>query len=261
MSRDQTSAQHRAANADDAWLAVEGLSKSYGALVALDDISFEVRRGEFVALLGPSGAGKSTLFRCIAGLLRPDRGRITLNGVDVATIARRERRRLAVVFQQFNLVARLTALDNVLAGRLAFTPTWRGVLRRFGRDDRLLALACLERVGLLAHATQRADRLSGGQQQRVAIARALAQQADVIIADEPIASLDPRSSEEILELLRMISRHDNVAVICSLHQTEFARRFATRIVGIARGRLVSDGGADDFGAVQTARIYSRAAAP
>ena len=221
---------------------VRGASKSFNGRAAIADVSFTAHRGEFVAVLGSSGAGKTTLFRCLAGLLPMDAGSASLNGRDVATFAGRERRHIAVVFQQFNLVSRLSALQNVLAGRLGYVPAWRGWLRRFSRADVLLALECLERVGLLAQATQRADTLSGGQQQRVAIARALAQRPDVIIADEPVASLDPRIGAGILELLRSIchAQADGVAVICSLHQPHFARQYADRVVGMNGGRIVAD---------------------
>ncbi len=240
----------------DPVFVVRNLGKTFGDHRALDDLSFEAHRGEFLALLGPSGAGKTTLIRCMAGLIAPDRGEVRLDGSDMRSIGRQDRRRIAVVFQQFNLVPRLTAFQNVLAGRLGYVPTWRGVLRRFPMEDRLLALRCLDRVGLLSHARQRADTLSGGQQQRVAIARALAQQPEVILADEPIASLDPQSSAGILRLLREICNTDRVAVVCSLHQVEFARTYAERIIGMTAGRLLVDLPASDFDAEMAARVYS-----
>ncbi|MBM3343043.1 MAG: phosphonate ABC transporter ATP-binding protein [Betaproteobacteria bacterium] len=238
-----------------ATLEVRGVHKQYGGKSVLSSLSFDVARGEFLALLGPSGAGKTTLVRCIAGLTVPERGEIRLDGVNVLELKGRERRRIAVVFQQFNLVPRLSALQNVLAGRLGHVPSWRGVLRRFTRKDQLLALECLDRVGLIDRARQRADTLSGGQQQRVAIARALAQQPDVIVADEPIASLDPQSSAGILELLRDISRNDGVALVCSLHQLEFARAYADRIAGMTAGAVVVDVPAGQFDDSVATRIY------
>jgi phosphonate transport system ATP-binding protein len=221
---------------------VRGASKAFNGHAAIERVSFRVRRGEFVAVLGPSGAGKTTLFRCLAGLTTMDAGSAHLNGLDVAAFKGRERRHIAVVFQQFNLVSRLSALENVLAGRLGYVPSWRGWLRRFDRDDLLLGLECLDRVGLLSKAAQRSDTLSGGQQQRVAIARALAQQPDVIIADEPVASLDPRIGAGILELLRSICHTDadGVAVICSLHQPDLAIQYADRVVGLKNGRIIVD---------------------
>ncbi|MEP9365896.1 phosphonate ABC transporter ATP-binding protein [Xanthobacter sp. VNH20] len=237
-------------------MAVHNVSKEFGGQGTLEEIGFCVRAGEFVAVLGPSGAGKTTLFRCITGLLAPDRGTVTVCGEDVAHAANhRRRRQVAVVFQQFNLVGRLSALDNVLAGRLGYVPAWRGCLRLFSRADRLLALECLERVGLLEMADQRADHLSGGQQQRVAIARALAQKPSVVVADEPVASLDPRTAAEILDLLRRIARTEQVSVICSLHQVQFAQRYADRIIGLSRGRIVIDRPAGQFGRSAYAQLY------
>ena len=187
-----------------------------------------------------------------------DKGQARLGANDVSTLQSRERRRIAVVFQQFNLVNRLTTKQNVLAGRLGYIPAWRGWLRSFEESDHLLALECLDRVGLLAQAEQPAGTLSGGQQQRVAIARALAQQPDVIIADEPVASLDPRIGQDILELLRSIchSRENGIAVICSLHQPHFARLFADRIVGLAAGRIVLDVAADQFSDAMLDSVYA-----
>lgn len=227
---------------------VFGATKAFDGKLALDHVSFGVRAGEFLAVLGPSGAGKTTLFRCLSGLTVMDKGQARLGQADVSSLQSRQRRRIAVVSQQFNLVSRLTAKQNVLAGRLGYVPAWRGWLRAFEKSDHLLALESLDRVGLLEQADQRASTLSGGQQQRVAIARALAQQPDVIIADEPVASLDPRIGRDILELLRSIchARERGIAVICSLHQPHFAREFADRIVGIAAGRTVLDVAASRF---------------
>jgi phosphonate transport system ATP-binding protein len=239
-------------------LEVVGLTKAYNGKFAIEDIAFEVHTGEFVAVLGPSGAGKTTLFRCMTGLLTPDRGTVKLADLDVMQLHGRERRHMAVVFQQFNLVSRLSALDNVLAGRLGYAPAWRGWVRRFERSDRLLALDCLDRVGLLDKAGQRADTLSGGEQQRVAIARALAQRPDAIVADEPVASLDPQIGSGILDLLRGICHRDGVAVVCSLHQMQFAQTYADRIVGLANGRLVVDMPAEFFDTTTAAQLYGGA---
>jgi phosphonate transport system ATP-binding protein len=221
-------------------LDVESVSKSFGPRSVLERVSFTLSEHEFVAVLGPSGAGKTTLFRCITGMTGSDAGRIRFEGVEIESLPPRERRKIAVVFQQFNLVRRLTAFENVLAGRLAHVSMWRGVLRCFERADILKGFESLERVGLLDQALQRVDTLSGGQQQRVAIARSLAQEPRLIVADEPVASLDPGSAAGVLELLKEIARSDGVAVICSLHQVNYARLYADRIVGLSRGRVILD---------------------
>lgn len=239
-------------------LQIRELGHGYGQGAVLDGLSFDVQRGEFVALLGPSGAGKTTLIKCITGQLQPLRGQVLVGGAEPARLQGRDRRRVAVVFQQFNLVRRLSALDNVLAGRLGHVPAWRGWTRQFDRADRRLALQCLERVGLLSAAGQRADTLSGGQQQRVAIARALAQQPELIVADEPVASLDPAISAGILELLQGICRDDGVTVVCSLHQLHLARQYAQRLVGLSAGRLRFDARAEAVDEATTAALYDPA---
>jgi len=236
-------------------LAIRNLSKRLAGHVVLSDINLDAGEGEFVAVLGPSGAGKTTLFRCLTGLLAPDAGTIRLDGAAIASLRGRERRQIGVVFQQFNLVGRLTALDNVLAGRLGYVPFWRGWLRRFGAADHRLARACLAQVGLGGFAQRRADKLSGGQQQRVAIARALAQQPRLIVADEPVASLDPDTGAAILGLLRQIADASGIAVVCSLHQVELARAYADRIVGLSHGRIVVDVAASAFDAEAQALTY------
>lgn len=236
-------------------LRIDSMSKRFGDRFALAGVSFSVRPGEFVGLLGPSGAGKSTLFRCIAGLERADEGSAMLGEQIVRPLHRHCGGRIAMVFQQFALVDRLSVLDNVLAGRLGAVPAWRGVLRRFSHEDRIFAMQCLERVSMLDHAQQRADQLSGGQKQRVAIARALAQRPDVILADEPIASLDPTLASGILTLLRSIARVDNVAVICSLHQLGFAREYSDRVIGIRSGQIVLDCEASSLDDHAADRLY------
>lgn len=219
---------------------IRGLSKKFGSRMGLESISFALNQHEFVAVLGPSGAGKTTLFRCMTGMTEIDAGRLLFGGTEIRSLARAQRRQIALVFQQFNLVSRLSALENVLAGRLPHTAMWRGVFRCFERADILKAFESLERVGLLDEAHQRADTLSGGQQQRVAIARALAQEPRLIVADEPVASLDPMAAAGVLGLLKEIARSDGVAVICSLHQVNYARAYADRIIGLAQGRAIID---------------------
>jgi len=225
-------------------LVIETVTKRYGTTLALDDVSFVVDPGEFVALLGPSGAGKSTLFRCVTRLVAPDTGVVRVLGRDMSALGGQElrlaRRDVGLIFQQFNLIGRLSAMDNVLAGRMGHASTLRVMLRQFTRADRQLALAALDRVGLLERAGQRADSLSGGQQQRVAIARVLSQQARLLLADEPVSSLDPQSAENVLGILRSIARETGIAVVCALHQVDLARRYADRVVALRGGRKLLD---------------------
>jgi phosphonate transport system ATP-binding protein len=207
-------------------------------------IDLEVLPGHFTALIGPSGSGKSTLMRIFNGLVRPTEGTVVVAGVDLTccrpTAIRAVRRSVGMVFQQFNLVRRLTALENVLVGRLGYLPVWRSTIRRYPRADVEIAVRALSRVGMDAYAWRRADSLSGGQQQRVGIARALAQQPRFILADEPIASLDPRSAEDVMRLLHDIHEQDGIPVLLSLHQLD-AAGYADRIVGLRRGEIVFRG--------------------
>jgi phosphonate transport system ATP-binding protein len=250
---------------EGAVIRVSQLTKAYPPAVrALAGVSFSVTPGELVAVLGPSGAGKTTLFRCLTGLTRPDSGSVVVNGWDIGAVRGRElrlaRRTVALIFQQFNLIRRLTALENVLAGRLAAISTWRVIARRFRRADRQRALACLDRVGLLDRAYTRADQLSGGQQQRVAIARALAQEARLVLADEPVSSLDPESAATVLDALRAVAE-SGVAVVASLHQVHLATRYADRILALRDGRVVADAPADQLDPRAIGQIYEKNGAP
>ncbi len=244
-------------------IRVAGLGYTYPgyAVPALAEVSFEVAPGEVVAVLGPSGAGKTTLFRCVTQLIEVEQGIVEVAGRRLGELRGRElgfaRREVGLIFQQFNLVRRLTAEQNVLAGRLGHVPTWRVLSRRFDEGDRALALSCLARVGLSDQAGQRADRLSGGQQQRVAIARVLAQQSSLVLADEPVASLDPTSATHVLETLRGVARERGIAVLSSLHQVDLATRFADRIVGLREGRVMVDRPAAAFGAADYVLTFGR----
>lgn len=246
-------------------IRVRGLGHTYPghAAPALSDVTFEVAPGEVVAVLGPSGAGKTTLFRCLTRLIDFEHGIVEVGGRRLGELHGRElglaRREVGLIFQQFNLVRRLTAEQNVLAGRLGHVPTWRVLLRRFDQSDRALALSSLDRVGLADQAQQRADRLSGGQQQRVAIARVLAQRGALVLADEPVASLDPASATDVLDTLRGVARELSIAVLSSLHQVDLATRFADRIVGLRGGRVVVDRPTIGFDEADYASIFGRAA--
>ncbi|RAI42759.1 phosphonate ABC transporter ATP-binding protein [Rhodoplanes roseus] len=240
-------------------LALTTVTKRYRETLALDDVSFAVRPGELVALVGPSGAGKSTVFRCLTRLVAADAGHVDILGTRVDRLRgralREVRRTIGLIFQQFNLIGRLSALDNVLAGRLGHVSTWRVATRLFPAEDRQIALAALDRVGLLDKAYQRADSLSGGQQQRVAIARVLAQQSRVVLADEPVSSLDPGSAANVIGVLRDIAREHRIGVLCALHQVDFARDYADRIVALRGGRLVLDAPAKEFDDAAFSRVY------
>ncbi len=223
-------------------LAAHGLTRSFGrrgeaattAPRGVFDIDLALHAGELVALLGASGAGKTTLLRLLAGLDAPDRGRIERpNGGERR---RRGDTSVALIFQRPRLVGRLPAIGNVLAGRLGHVSRWRGLAKRFHAHDWRIAFAALDRVGLVDRADERTDKLSGGEQQRIAIARALAQQARVLLADEPVSSLDPANATLVLDTLRALAR-DGIAVLASLHQPQFAQQYADRVVGLADGRI------------------------
>jgi phosphonate transport system ATP-binding protein len=239
-------------------IEVRGLSKRYGDLVALADVSLQVAAGEMLVVLGPSGAGKSTLLRCINRLVEPSGGEVRVAGQAAPGSRaglRRLRSQVGMIFQDHNLVPRLSVLKNVLAGRLSRMPQWMSLLQLFRAQDIRIALDCLKRVELEDRAWSRADRLSGGQQQRVGIARAVAQQPSAILADEPVASLDPNSARLVLGDLKRASRELGIAVLCNLHQVGYALEFADRIVGINAGRVVFEGRPDALDDRALGRIY------
>ena len=232
---------------------------------ALNDVSFSVERGEMVALIGASGSGKSTLIRHIAGLLPADRAKgccsISVFGTCVQDSGRiagdivDQRAQIGVIFQQFNLVGRLSLLKNVALGALGRMPAWRGCLGLFGADEKRLAMEALHRVGISHLAGQRADRCSGGQQQRAAIARTMVQRAELVLADEPIASLDPVAARRVMENLAAINREDRRTVIVSLHQVHYATAFCTRTIALNHGTIVYDGPSSELGPEQLRELY------
>jgi phosphonate transport system ATP-binding protein len=241
-------------------LTVENLTKCYRrGVAALQDLSVEITPGSFTAILGSSGAGKTTLQRCIVQLTRPDTGQVWFQGQNLMTCSnaelRQARTQIATVAQQFNLVRRRTALENCLGGRLSDLPLWRCMTSQFPKPLLREGLAALERVQLLDVAFQRADQLSGGQQQRVAIARALTQNARLILADEPVASLDPETAHVVLRLLRSLCDQDGITVVCNLHQTELAKQYSDRILGMRAGQLVLDVPTHRFSHLEADQIY------
>ncbi|MCG6205566.1 phosphonate ABC transporter ATP-binding protein [Rhodopseudomonas sp. HC1] len=225
-------------------LVVEGLTCCFGSKAAVDNASFSVERGSFVGVIGRSGAGKSTLLRMLNRLADPTDGRILFEGTDVTALQGRQlrqwRARSAMIFQQFNLVGRLDVMTNVLMGRLSHVPAWRSLAQAWPEKDRALAMSALDQFDIAPLAAQRADQLSGGQQQRVAIARALVQEPDLILADEPIASLDPRNTKVVMDALLRINKHFGITVLCNLHSLDLARSYCDRLIGMANGRIVFD---------------------
>ncbi|HSF96002.1 MAG TPA: phosphonate ABC transporter ATP-binding protein [Thermohalobaculum sp.] len=230
-------------------LRIENLSKTYRTGDrALNDVSFEVPAGQVLGLIGPSGAGKSTLIRCINRLVEPTAGKVYLGDLDVTGLSRgdlrRARRRIGMIFQEYALVERLTVMENVLSGRLGYVPFWRSFTRRFPESDIEKAFRLLARVGLTDHADKRADALSGGQRQRVGIARALEQDPELLLVDEPTASLDPKTSRQIMRLILEICRESDLPAIINIHDVLLAQSFTQRIIGLQAGHVVFDGPPD-----------------
>ncbi|MEN5083763.1 phosphonate ABC transporter ATP-binding protein [Bosea sp. TWI1241] len=241
-------------------LVIRNLVKEYRpGQPVLRDISITVDQPGIVAIIGPSGTGKSTLIRCINRLVDPTSGAIMLDGTDLAKLQgdalRQARRRLGMVFQEYNLVERLTVIENVLCGRLGYVPVWRAWTRRFSEADIARAFALLDLVGLGEFATRRADQLSGGQRQRVGIARAVMQEPDLVLADEPTSSLDPKTSVEIMELLAEVGRERGIPVLVNIHNVALARRFSKRIIGMSKGLIVYDGPPEGLQDSHLAEIY------
>ena len=243
-------------------LQIRNLTKVYdGGVQALHDVTFDVPKGQFLAVIGLSGSGKSTLLRCINRLIEPTDGQILWNGENITAATpeemRRIRRKIGMVFQHFNLVHRSPVLTNVLAGRLGYVnPVW-SLLNRFPKEDIKKAMRQLERVGIADKAQYRADELSGGQQQRVGIARALMQDPEIILADEPVASLDPVLAHSIMKHLEEINKNDGVTVLCSLHFLDLVHRYADRVVALNEGKLVFEGLPQDIDDKKFKEIYGR----
>ncbi len=246
--------------ADGAALSIRRLVKEYvPGKPVLAGIDLEVAPRGLVGIIGASGTGKSTLVRCINRLVAPTAGEILFEGADLARLSgealRRARRRIGMVFQEYNLVERLSVMENVLSGRLGYVSPWQAWLRRYPDADVESAFALLDQVGLGEFAHQRADSLSGGQRQRVGIARALMQQPSLLLADEPTSSLDPRTSVEIMSLIRELARVRGIPVLVNMHDVELAKRFSDRIVGMAGGRIVFDGPPEALDDGTLTRIY------
>jgi phosphonate transport system ATP-binding protein len=252
---------------------IHDLRHSYdGGAPVLRGVDLKIEQGEFVGIIGLSGSGKSTLLRCINRMVEADRGEIRIprglladhadgTSVDVLTLGRsdlrRLRRKIGMIFQQFNLVKRLSVIDNVLCGGLGYQPALRTTVRIFSRAERCQALINLKRVGLLEHAYKRADALSGGEQQRVAIARTLMQRPALILADEPVSSLDPKLSRMVLDILKRVCREDGITALVSLHTLELTREYADRVVGLKAGAIVFDGPTRQLSEQAVDAIYQR----
>ena len=243
-------------------LEIRHLTKIYDdGTVALRDVSFSVPDGEFLVVIGLSGSGKSTLLRCINRLIDPTEGEILWDGVDLAKLKgdelRKVRRHIGMIFQQFNLVKRSSVLTNVMAGRLGYTSSWRSLSGQFSQEDQQMAIDALERLGLTDQTDKRADELSGGQQQRVGIARALMQEPKMILADEPVASLDPVLAHSIMKHLEEINKNDGVTVLCSLHFLDLVHRYADRVIALNEGKLVFEGLPSEIDDKKFKDIYGR----
>lgn len=241
-------------------LTLSHLTKRYAkGDAALTDVSLDIPAGQVVGLIGPSGAGKSTLIRCVNRLVEPTSGEVRLAGTPITGLGRaglrRVRRRMGMIFQEYALVERLTVMENVLSGRLGYVGFWRAFLRRFPQADIDRAFAVLERVGLLDHVDKRADELSGGQRQRVGIARALVQEPEILLVDEPTASLDPKTSRQIMRLIVEVCAERRLAAIVNIHDVALAQMFVQRIVGLRAGRVVFDGPPDALDGPALTTIY------
>ena len=240
----------------------EHVDKVYGnGVKALDDVNLEIEQGEFVAVIGLSGAGKSTLIRTVNKMIDINAGKLTVNGVDVSSLKGKElrkfRRKIGMVFQSFNLVNRTSVLNNVLSARVPDMSFFRTLFGLFSKEDKVQALEALDKVGILDKAYIRADQLSGGQMQRVALARTLAQNPEIILADEPVASLDPVMADVVMEDFKRINKEMNITIVINIHHVDLALQYADRVVGIRAGKIVFDGKTKDVDRDKLKFIYGR----
>lgn len=239
---------------------IKGLSKTYpGGFTALEEINLEILQPQVVMIIGSSGAGKSTLIRCINRLIEPTTGSVKLNDMEITTLGknglRKARRRMGMIFQEYNLVDRLTVMENVLSGRLGYVSFWQAYRRKYSPEDISAAYELLDRVGLTDNCNSRADALSGGQRQRVGIARALMQRPDLLLVDEPTASLDPKTSRQIMRLIVELASERGTPAMINIHDVALARSFADRIIGLAGGRVAFDGTAAEVSDQVLTEIY------
>lgn len=243
-------------------IVAKNLTKTFdgGKTFALDDVNLEIAQGEFIAVIGLSGAGKSTFLRSVNGTNVPTSGSLQVLGQEVTQLRAKElvalRKQIGFIFQQFNLVKSLSVIKNVLVGRIAFSPLWRALTGIYARNDIELAKRTLNSVGLAGRYDDKARNLSGGQQQRVAIARALVQEPKIILADEPMASLDPKLSEVVLEILSKVNREQKITVLVNIHVLDYARKYAKRIIAFRRGRVVFDGTPEQLTAAKIEEVYN-----
>jgi len=241
-------------------LSLSNVSKQYGKdTKAISDITFDVRKGEFVAIIGPSGAGKSTLLRCINRMIDATDGKVIFDNVDINKVGKKNLRKIrtqiGMIFQHYNLVYRSTVIENVLHGRLGYKSTVAGMLGMYSQQEKEQAVQILKELGLFEHMYKRTDQLSGGQKQRVGIARALIQNPKLMLCDEPIASLDPSASKIVMDHLQDIAKNKGITVICNLHQVDVALRYADRVIGVNKGRIIFDGTPSSISAEKIHEIY------
>lgn len=240
----------------------DNVNKVYSnGLHALKNVSLEIKQGEFVAIIGLSGAGKSTLLRTINRMHDIIEGSLTVNGQEVNDLSgkdlRKFRRKVGMVFQSFNLVTRTTVINNVLTSRVPDMPLWKSIIGLYSKEDKVIALEALDKVGILDKAYVRADQLSGGQQQRVALARTLAQKPEIILADEPVAALDPITAKQVMDDFKKINKELNMSVLINIHHVDLALKYADRVIGIKAGEIVYDGPATKVDSEVLKQIYGR----